>query len=139
MLSDKPQLKDYLNQCRAMFTYAVTTNCEELAQTIYDRLLWSELVQFYGVELVQGNRVRLGKQRECKLTLRTHDQNFGMDTKITDMLSWMNLEEALTSLTCSSGWIDIQSSWKLKDQAWCCEQHTFGSPQTWTPETGIQK
>lgn len=139
MLSEKPQLAEYLNQCRAMFTYAVTTNCEELARTTYDRLLWSELVQFFGVELVQGNRVRLGKKREWKLTLRIQDQNFGMATKITDMLSWMSFEEELISLTCSGGWIDIQSSWKLKEQAWCCQQHTFGSLQTSIRDSGIPK
>jgi len=121
--------KETLLKYPATYMFGVTTNCEGLAKTTYNRLLWSELVMCTGVVLGLGNREEPGKKLDYMLTLRIRDPNSGMVTKVMNMLSSMSFEGASTSLTCSSGLIVIRSLWKLKDPVQCCELHQFGSLQ----------
>lgn len=94
----------------------------------YDQLVWSELFQYFGVELELGSHVEPGKKRVWKLTLKTPTANFGMVTKVTDMLSLMNFAEESQSVTYLDGSIGIQSLWKSKDPASPYVHARFGSP-----------
>lgn len=122
-------LKESWKKYLPMFSFVVTLHCEGLAKTIYDRFLWSALVQFSGVELALESREEPGMKRVWTLTLRIRTPNFGMVTDLIDMLLSMNLEEASQSAICFDGWTDIRSSWKSKGAQLCCMQHESGSPQ----------
>jgi len=123
---------------RQMSTYAVTTNCEELARTICNQLQWSEPVQFSGAEVEVVSRVALGKKRVTRLTLRIPEPSGGTDTWAKKMLSLMNFEAPLTSHTFCDGWIDTRCEWKTKVHHCHCVPEPFGSRPTWTPECGTQ-
>jgi len=126
---DNVLFKETLLKYPVTYTFAVTTNSEELAKTTYNLLLWSELVQYSGVVLGLGNQEEPGKRQEWMLTLKIRDPNSGMVTKVTTMLSSMNFGVVSTSLTCSSGLIVIRSLLKLKAPQPYCGQDEFGSLQ----------
>lgn len=128
MKYENSPLPEPLQAFPVTYLYVITMHCEELAQTTYDQLVWSELFQYFGVELELGSHVEPGKKRVWKLTLKTPTANFGMVTKVTDMLSLMNFAEESQSVTYLDGSIGIQSLWKSKDPASPYVHARFGSP-----------
>ncbi len=121
-----PQPLEILEKYPATYTFVVTTNCVQLAKTIYNQLLWSGDVQFSGGKLRLASQDELGERPVYRVIQRIQTPSSGMVTRVTNMWLSMNLEVELTSLTCSNGLIDIRSSWKLKDPRLCCEPNIFG-------------
>lgn len=110
------------------YLFVATVNCGELAKTIYDRLLWSALVQFSGAVPVLESQEEPGKKRAWKLTLKIQTANFGTVTEVTNMWSSMNFEVQLAYPICCDGLTDIHVSLKLKDRQSCFAQPRSGSP-----------
>jgi len=102
-----------------IYVYKVTGLSERSALTMRNQLEWSELVSYSGVKLALASQGEPGKKPDWKLTLKIREPNSGADTKARNTLLSMNLEVELISVTCCGGWIVIQSSWRLKDQAQC--------------------
>lgn len=87
--------------------------------------------------LVSANQNELGMKQAPMLILSARGPNFGVVTEVNQMLSSMSFEEVSTLATCSDGWIDILSEWRLKDPLECSWHASSGSPQTYTQENGI--
>ena len=119
-----------------MYIYGITLVSRESQRTMYNRLLWSELVQYSGVQLERGKVIELGKRPVWKLTLRTHLQSGGMDTEVKNMLSLMNLEELSTSRIYCDGSTSILSRWKQKEVRSPFSPNGSGSPPTYTQQVG---
>jgi len=118
------------------FVYRVIELSEPYAQTIKSRLEWSGLVMFSGVELAVESRGMLGRQPETTLTVKIRGQSSGADMIVKSVLSLMNLEEVLTSVTYSDGLTDTRSLWRLKDLPYLSVPKRSGSPAISTQETG---
>lgn len=97
------------------FVYKVTGLSVRSAQTMRNRLEWSDLVTVSGVELNLGNRGMLGQQPVSTLTLKIPARSSGVDTWIRAVWSLMNFEEVSMSATSSDGWIVIRSLWRKRD------------------------
>lgn len=121
-----------------MFSFVVTTNYEASVRTIYDHSQWRENAMYSGVQLELESHEEHGSKLEWTLSLKIREPNSGTVTKVTNMLCAMNFEEELTSLTCCSGLIVIQSSWKSRDLLSYLELDGYGSPPMLTHDRGIQ-
>lgn len=120
-----------------MYIFVITQVSEELAQTMHDQLLWSEVVQFCGARLELVKVTEPGKPLAWRLILKIPLPSGGVDTRAKKMLLLMNLEELSTYRIFYDGWTSIQSVWKLKDRPYLLKQRRSISPQTFTPEVGI--
>lgn len=94
--------------------FNITGLCEQSLLTMQNRLDWSELVGYSGVQLELASQGELGNLRDWTLTLKTPVQNGGVDILAMRLLLSMNFEVQSTSVTSCVGWTVIQSQWKLK-------------------------
>jgi len=109
--------------------FVVISHCEPSARHLLFRLGLNEWLMSIGARLVLESREELGEKGEWTVILKIRERNFGVVTKIKEMLSLMSFEETSTFPICYDGWIDIQSGWKSKDQACPCMLKRFGSRQ----------
>lgn len=100
--------------------------CEASMRTIVNQLEWSELATFFGVELVVESRGGLGRKREWELILSVPNLNSGWATTAKSTLLSMNLEVVSRLAICSDGLIDIQYTWKLRDQVFPWQRRKSG-------------
>lgn len=136
--SEKKRKLETLTPSPQMFIYGIIMDSKESLKTMYDRLLWSEPVQYFGAQLEQAKVTAPGKKPVFKLTLRIRLRNGGMDTEIKNMLSSMNFEELSTSRMYLDGSTSILSRWKLKVVKPPCVLPSFGSLQISTQSIGTQ-
>jgi len=107
-------LQDAFSTSLQIFVCRVTGLSEQLALTTLHQLEWSELATYSGVKLAVASRGAPGKKRDWKLTLKIQEPSSGVATKVKRMLSLMNFEVVLTSVTSSGGWTVTQLSWRSK-------------------------
>lgn len=138
MPSSWQHAQDESETFQPMFKYVVITNCDVLAQTMYNLCLWNEALKSSGAELGLGRVVSLGKKLGSKLTVKIPERNGSMDIWIKLTLSSMNSGVPLTLPICSDGLIGTHVEWKTRVDQCHCAQRSFGSRQTWTPACGIQ-
>lgn len=120
------QRRDGMKKWIRRYEWYIIELSEPSLVTIRNQLEWSELATFSGVELAVVSHAELGKKREWTLTLNVPCQNSGVATVAKKTLSSMNFVEVSRSATCSDGLIDIQSTLKLRDQAFPWQQKTYG-------------
>lgn len=86
--------------------------------------------------LVEVKVILPGSKPDQMLIQRILAPNSGMATKVKKTLLSMNLEEALTSVTCCDGWIVTRLWWRSREVANAYKLGTFGLPQICTPTIG---
>jgi len=134
--SGSSQSSVQLNQYQLIYEFDIITHCAKLNRIIYNRILWLDNARYIMVGLESENLEEHGMRPVQPLTLRIHAQNFGAATEVSQMLSSMNFEAELTSLTCSDGLIVTQYEWKLREAAESLLARRSGLPPISTPETG---
>lgn len=113
-------------ECQRASEYRIIGLSERLAQIMRNRLEWSDIAVYSGVQLVQESHAVLGKKLEWTLILRTPVQSGGMDTTIMNTLLSMNLEVRWMSHTSCCGSTDIRSLWRTKEEVSCLKHARFG-------------
>jgi len=98
-----------------IFLYDTTPLSVRLGLTIYNQLLQSELVRFFGVQLALENLEQHGLRQESMLILKIPELSSGVATRASQILSSMNFEVVSTSHTYYDGWIGIHVEWNLRD------------------------
>lgn len=104
--------------------------------TLLNRLLSKGNVMSSGVKLELENPEELGQKRDGQLILRIQNLSSGAATRVKRILSLTNSEEISESAIYSDGWIDILSSWKLKDRLLSSKRKRSGSQATSIQENG---
>jgi len=99
------------------YTFVITSPYARSARIIYDRLLWSEAVQFSGVPLALVSRVERGPRPVARHTVKIRARSFGAAIGVRNMLLSMNLGEASTYPIFYGGSIDILSVWRPRGKA----------------------
>jgi len=97
------------------YTFDTTPLSVESGLIIYNQLLQSELVRYFGVQLELVNLEQRGLREVSKLTVRIQELNSGVAIRVSRMLSSMNFEVQSTSHTYFDGWIGIRVEWSLRD------------------------
>lgn len=138
-LLDNVPLEEIMLESPAIFTFDIILRSVQLLQIIYDQLLSSENVLFSGVELVRVSRVRLGRRRVPKPTLRIRVPSSGAATAVKSVLLSMNLEEASIFHTYYAGRTVTLSEWRLKDHHDLYAPNGYGSQVICTRLIGIQR
>ncbi len=77
--------------------------------------LLKELVTYSGVQLEQVNPEEPGMRQVWVLSVKTREVNSGADIAVRNLLSSMNLEGRLQSITYSDGSIGTLSTWSSRD------------------------
>lgn len=106
--------EDRLMKFPVIFSYAIMDLSFVYGPTIYNQLLNSVPVKYFGVQLVLENHVPPGQMLDHRLILRIPDLSSGVVTLVNQELSLMNLEVGSTSHTCYDGWIVIHVEWNLR-------------------------
>jgi hypothetical protein len=112
------------------YEYNITKLCERSAQILRNRLEWSELVPYSGVQLELVNQGELGTKLDWTLTLKIPTRNSGAAIKVRKILLSMNFEEQYRSLTFCDGWTGTRSWWRSKVPHCLSTQNESGSPLT---------
>lgn len=120
-----PEPDDWIKS-QATYWYVATATSKELLLTIFNQLESSASVWSFGDEQVPVNLVEPGKKEVWMLTRKILAPSFGMDILVKTMLSLMNSEGELISVTCYDGWTDIQWLWKSRDQQQSLRRLLFG-------------
>lgn len=97
-----------------IFSYEIMDLSFAFGPTIYNQLLNSVPVKYFGVQLVLENRVPHGQTLDSRLILKIPDLSSGVVTLVNQELLLMNLEVGSTSHTCYDGWIVIHAEWNLR-------------------------
>jgi len=124
---------------QVIFTSVVTTPSKELALIILNLLQWNEMFSCSGEQLELENPEKPGTEPVWKLTLKIQGPNFGMVTKINDILSSMSSGVGLISHIYCDGSTVILLSSKLKVARQCLVRHLSGLPATFTPSIGMKR
>lgn len=119
-----------------MYTFAIILPCAEYGVTLYNQLLWSDLVQFSGARLGLGSRIEPGEEQAMRHILKIRVPSSGAATKVKILLYSMNLEELSMSLTSSGGLTSIRSAWRLKEEQSPSLVRSYTSRRTCTPPPG---
>lgn len=134
--SVNPLLPMTSNRSPRIYLFVIMVISQELGETIYDQLRWTEPVQYSGVQLGQARAIVLGVEQGWTVTLRIPLPNGGVVTEVKELLLSMSLEESSTYPTYSGGWTSIQSVWKPREALYPSPRVSFGSQATYTQEIG---
>lgn len=138
-LLDNVPLEEIMLESPAIYTFDIILRSVQLLQIIYDQLQSNDSVVFTGVELVRVSRVKLGRRRGPKPTLRIRVPSSGAVTAVKSVLLSMNLEEASIFHTYYAGRTVTLSEWKLKDHHDLYAPNGYGSQVISTRVIGIQR
>ncbi|AYP28915.1 MAG: hypothetical protein [Saothovirus cruti] len=118
------------------YTSVIILTSAVSGQTLYNQLLWTECVQYFGAQLVQESRIEPGDSPVMMHSVKIHVQSSGAATSVKLMLLSMNFEEVLTFRTCCAGSTNIRSEWKSKDPVSPSWPRRSLSPRICTPPPG---
>lgn len=120
------------------YTSAITLTSAEYGWTLYNQLLWTDVVQFFGARLGLESHIEPGLSQEMTVILRIRVQSSGAATSIRMLLLSMSLEELSISRICSAGLTDILSEWKSKDPRSHSPRLNLLSRRTYIRENGTR-
>lgn len=132
---NKPN-KELSMTSQEIYTSVITTISAEFAQTTFNRLRWTEPVQFSGAQLTLEKVIGLGNSPDLIHIVKIRVASSGKHTKVKQILSSMNFEEASTSAMYLDGLTNILVTWKLKDRANPLWQPDIGLHQISIPTIG---
>lgn len=133
-----PPSPEFSSQSQLPFEYVVIGPSSVLLPIMRSLLQLQELATCFTVSRDQENHTGLGLKQDWTLTIRTPEQNSGVDTMLRGMLSLTSFEEALTSHICSDGSTVIQFVLNRKELAARSLLQLSGLPPTSTLDPGIK-
>lgn len=117
--------------------FVIILQSERSAQILRDQLQIFVECWFTGDQQVLVKLEELGKKEAWMLTLKCPVPNFGMVTRVKNLLLSMNLEEILESPIYCDGLIGILALWKSKGVAQFSVLSYLSLPRTFIQENGI--
>lgn len=121
-----------------MYIFDIMELSSELAQTMLNRLLWSEVVSCTGAKLELVKVIEPGKSLGHRLIVKIPSRNGGVAIEVKRMLLSMNFGALSTYHTFYDGVIAIRSLWKPKAVVHPCVPRRSFSQAIYTPENGTQ-
>lgn len=118
------------NQSILKYEFVITVQLERSLLTMLSLLLLKDNVLCSGAILELESQDEPGQKREHQRILRIRNLSFGAATKVKKTLLSTNFEETSQSGIYSDGWIDILSSWKLRDPVPPSKRRRSGSQAT---------
>jgi len=119
-----------------IFMFDITAHWFQLPQIMQILRGSKNLLPCFMDPLVEVKVIQPGNKPDQMLIQRILAPNFGMATKVRKILFLMNLEEVLTSVTCSDGWIVTRAWWRSKEAVNAYKRNAYGLPQIYTPTIG---
>lgn len=121
---------------RRMLSYVIMGTCNGFLKTIRDHLKEKSELIFIGDDQELVSHSGQGWKLEIRALVNVQTPNFGTDTAVRDLLSWMNSEGVYKSHIYYGGWTRILVVLMLKEALCLCTQSLFGSPQMQIPRPG---
>jgi len=130
-----PRVETFVASTRVS-VFIITGLSDKSTRILQSQLLLSDKLPSSGVQLAVASRGELGQKLVSKLTLKIRGRSSGAVIEVKSMLSSMNFEEVLTSVTCCAGVIVTRSSWKSKVRPNVWSPGVSGSPPIYIPWNG---